>query len=87
MSEHKAGFLAERKGANVIRGIISSIVILAFGAVLVGFFFSIGDGLIPSGTYNETYQKIKTQGAQILYGAIIIPLAILMGVVMTIIGG
>lgn len=79
--------MTERKGANVIRGIISSIVILAFGAVLVGFFFSIGDSLIPSGSYNDTYQKIKSQGALILYGAIIIPLAILMGVVMTIIGG
>ena len=83
----KTEFLTERKGSNVIRGIISSIVILAFGAVLVGFFFSIGDSLIPSGSYNETYQKIKTQGALILYGAIIIPLAILMGVVMTLIGG
>ena len=83
----KTEFLTERKGANVIRGIISSIVTLAFGAVLIGFFFSIGDSLIPSGEYNDTYQLIKRQGALILYGAIIIPLAILMGVVMAIIGG
>lgn len=83
----KKQFLAERKGANVVRGMISAIATLAFGVILVGFFFSIGDSLVPSGDYNTTYQKIKSQGALILYGGIIIPLAILMGVVMAIIGG
>ena len=82
----KKEFLAERKGSNVIRGMISTIATLAFGAVLIGFFFTVGDSLIPSGEFNTTYQKIKSQGALILYGGIIIPLAILMGVVLSILG-
>jgi len=79
-------FIMEKKGSNIIRGVIGALATLGFGAVVLGFFFSIGDSLIPSGSYNTTYQNIKTQGALVLYATIIIPLALLMGAVMAVMG-
>jgi len=78
--------VVEKKGTNIVRGIIGTLATLGFGAVVLGFFFSIGDSLIPSGDYNNTYQQIKSQGATVMYATIIIPLALLMGAVMTVIG-
>ena len=72
--------------SSVIRGIIGALATLGFGAVVLGFFFSIGNSLIPSGAYNTTYQNIVTQGALVLYACVIIPLALLMGAVMAVMG-
>jgi len=79
-------YIAEKKGTNIVRGIIGTLATLGFGAVVLGFFFSIGDTLIPTGDFNDTYQNIKAQGATVLYATIIIPLALLMGAVMSVIG-
>ncbi len=79
-------FIAQKKGSSIIRGVIGSIATLGFGVIVVGFFFSIGDSLVPSGSFNTTYQNIKTQGALVLYACIIIPLALLMGAVMAVMG-
>jgi len=79
-------YIAEKKGSNIVRGIIGTLMTLGFGAVVLGFFFSIGDTLIPSGDFNDTYQNIKSNGALVLYATIIIPLALLMGAVLSVIG-
>ena len=79
-------YLMEKKGSNIIRGIVSALATLGFGAVILGFFFSVGDSLIPSGAYNDTYQNIKTQGALVLYATIVIPLALVLGAVMSVMG-
>jgi hypothetical protein len=79
-------YVKEKKGSSIIRGIIGTLTTLGFGAVVLGFFFSIGDSLVPSGSFNTTYQLIKSQGALVLYACIIIPLALLMGAVMAVMG-
>jgi hypothetical protein len=79
-------YIAEKKGSSIIRGVIGALATLGFGAVVLGFFFSIGDSLVPSGSFNTTYQQIKSQGALVLYACIIIPLALLMGAVMAVMG-
>ena len=72
--------------SSVIRGIIGSLATLGFGAVVLGFFFTIGNSLVPSGAFNTTYQSIVSQGALVLYACIIIPLALLMGAVLAVMG-
>lgn len=77
--------LLEKKGMNVIRGVISSILLLALGAVMMGFFFEVGDDLGLTGDANDTYHKIKSKGFTILYMVIIVPIALVVGSIMTLI--
>lgn len=77
--------LLEKKGMNVIRGVISSILLLALGAVMMGFFFEVGDDLGLTGDANTTYHKIKSKGFTILYMVIIVPIALVVGSIMTLI--
>jgi len=77
-------FIQEKKGVNVLRGLVSAIATLAMGAVVLGFFFDIGDDLVDETGFNETYHKIQDKGALILYAGVIVPLALLMGTALAI---
>ena len=85
-SQELESFLLEQKGANIIQGILSSILMLSLGAIMLGFFYEVGDSLGITGDANTTYNKIKSKGFVILYMVIIIPIALVVGAVMSIIG-
>lgn len=72
-------YIAEKRGTNMINSIVMAIATLAFGMILLGFLFLVGDSLIPSGAFNTTYQSLKNVGPLIIYACVIIPLAMLMG--------
>jgi hypothetical protein len=72
-------YIAEKKGANMINAIVMAIATLAFGMILLGFLFLVGDALIPAGAFNTTYQQLKTTSPLIVFACVIIPLAMLMG--------
>ena len=78
-------FVKEKKGNNIVRGVVSSILTLALGTVMLGFFFEVGDDLGLTGTANTTYNQIKTKGFTILYMVIIVPIALVVGAILTLV--
>jgi hypothetical protein len=74
-------FIAEKKGANVVNGIVSALGTIAMGVVMLGFLFTIGKQLVTGPPWNNTISDLETKGGLILYACILIPLAILIGTV------
>ena len=97
-SQELESFLLEQKGANIIQGILSVILMLSLGAIMLGFLYEVGDDVMSgqctrlnattciSNDANNTYNKIKSKGFVILYMVIIIPIALVVGAVMSVIG-
>lgn len=73
----------EKKGNNIVRGVVSSILTMALGAVMLGFFFQVGDDVVAGDT--TVYNKIKAKGFVILYMVIIVPIALVVGAILTLV--
>ena len=78
-------FIQAKRGNNLVRGVVSSVLTLTLGAILLGFFFEIGDTLELTGSSTVTYTKIKSKGFVLLYMVIIIPIALIVGAILTLV--